>query len=321
MTSTIDDFEDTFDDLDEFDDDERGVSGFVVLLIILAMLLAFSFIVWLAYNKGIRQGVANRDVPYVAADPEPVKRAAADRANGSGGEPNREVYDQIDGRSAVRTEVLGQAPEQPISLDDKDPIASITAQALANDPANAAKEVAGSVVAAVPSTLSTENGASVRYESAQSDQLTSVIKNAVEESTTPNAPDIAPSRGATTVTKTAAVTPDPAGGTSATASNAAANAATVTAATQSNASTAIGTHVVQVGAFGSEAEADRVWAQLSSRFGAYLDGKSKDIERADLGARGVFYRLRVAGFDSKSAASDYCSGLKARNQDCLVKSR
>ena len=78
---------------------------------------------------------------------------------------------------------------------------------------------------------------------------------------------------------------------------------------------------MQVGAFRSEGEADVFWNRLQDRFGGFLDGKGKDIERADLGSRGTFYRLRIAGFSSKDSASSYCEGLKARNQDCLVKAR
>ncbi len=78
---------------------------------------------------------------------------------------------------------------------------------------------------------------------------------------------------------------------------------------------------MQVAAFRSREEADRFWSRLQERFGTYMDGKAKDIERADLGAKGIYYRLRIAGFDSRDSADSYCNGLKARNQDCLVKAR
>lgn len=80
-----------------------------------------------------------------------------------------------------------------------------------------------------------------------------------------------------------------------------------------------GTHVVQVGAFRSDDEAIAQWNRMETRLDGYLDGKARDIERADLGDRGVYHRLRIGPFSSSQAASAYCTGLKERGQDCLIK--
>ena len=80
-----------------------------------------------------------------------------------------------------------------------------------------------------------------------------------------------------------------------------------------------GTHLVQVGAFRSDAEAQTYFSSMQSRFSTLLSGKAPDVQRADLGSRGIYYRLRVGPFDSKSAADNYCARLKAGGQDCLVK--
>lgn len=82
-----------------------------------------------------------------------------------------------------------------------------------------------------------------------------------------------------------------------------------------------GTHVVQVGAFKSEAEASGNWTRLQTRLGDYLDGKSENIERADLGDKGVFFRLRIGPFASSAAAKTYCEGLKTRGAECIVKAK
>ncbi|HXI85992.1 MAG TPA: SPOR domain-containing protein, partial [Parvularculaceae bacterium] len=82
-----------------------------------------------------------------------------------------------------------------------------------------------------------------------------------------------------------------------------------------------GTHVVQVAAFGSQAEADQSWTRLQKKLGDYLAGKSEDVERADLGAKGVYYRLRIGPFSSTDDAKTFCEGLKSRGQDCLVKAK
>lgn len=80
-----------------------------------------------------------------------------------------------------------------------------------------------------------------------------------------------------------------------------------------------GTHVVQVGAFGSDAEANTFYDRLTDRYATLMSGKRPDIQVADLGDRGVFHRLRVGPFSSSDAASNWCAQLKAAGQDCLVR--
>ncbi|NHK29019.1 hypothetical protein FF098_013935 [Parvularcula flava] len=80
-----------------------------------------------------------------------------------------------------------------------------------------------------------------------------------------------------------------------------------------------GTHVVQVGAFGSDAEANTFYDRLNDRYTTLMSGKRPDIQVADLGDRGVFHRLRIGPFTSYDAASNWCGQLKAAGQDCLVR--
>ena len=82
-----------------------------------------------------------------------------------------------------------------------------------------------------------------------------------------------------------------------------------------------GTHLVQVGAFRSQGEADGQWSKMQGKHGAFLDGKAKDVEVADLGAKGTYYRLRVGPFASADAAKTWCAGLKERGTDCLIKAK
>ena len=80
-----------------------------------------------------------------------------------------------------------------------------------------------------------------------------------------------------------------------------------------------GEYVVQVAALRSQADANEAWTQLNNKVGDMISTRMyADINRTDRGERGIFYRLRVAGFASKAAASDFCTRLKSRSQDCLV---
>lgn len=78
-----------------------------------------------------------------------------------------------------------------------------------------------------------------------------------------------------------------------------------------------GTHVVQLGSFGSMDRAETAWRVMKNRHSITLAGMGHDIQRADLGARGIFYRLRTEalGLDD---AQDLCADLKADGQDCLI---
>ena len=82
-----------------------------------------------------------------------------------------------------------------------------------------------------------------------------------------------------------------------------------------------GNFLVQIMAVRSEDEAALAWAQLEEAKREMLVGSIPNIQRADLGARGVFYRLRVDGFAERAEASRFCDALKARQQDCIVVTR
>jgi cell division protein FtsN len=87
------------------------------------------------------------------------------------------------------------------------------------------------------------------------------------------------------------------------------------------AASASGAFVVQIGAYRALEEAESGWLAFVSRHGDLTSGRAPDIQRADLGERGVFHRLRVAGFETREDAAAYCSRLDARGQSCLVARR
>ena len=77
-----------------------------------------------------------------------------------------------------------------------------------------------------------------------------------------------------------------------------------------------GTRLVQLGAFDSAEVARSEWTRLSGRFGDYLAGKKRVIQRAESGGR-IFYRLRAMGFADLADARRFCSALVAENADCI----
>jgi sulfur carrier protein ThiS len=77
-----------------------------------------------------------------------------------------------------------------------------------------------------------------------------------------------------------------------------------------------GTRLVQLGAFDSAEVARSQWDKIEGRFGDFVQGKSRIVQKANSGGR-TFYRLRAMGFSDLSDARRFCSALLAENADCI----
>mgnify|MGYP001189425207 FL=1 len=75
---------------------------------------------------------------------------------------------------------------------------------------------------------------------------------------------------------------------------------------------------LQLGAFRSNEEAEGQWKKISGKFASLTSGYRHAIVRADLGDKGIYYRLRLNGFDSTSSANQVCDQLKAQGQACFT---
>ena len=78
----------------------------------------------------------------------------------------------------------------------------------------------------------------------------------------------------------------------------------------------LGTRLAQLGAFDSAEVARAEWDRLAGRFGDFLDGKQRVIQRAESGGR-TFYRLRAMGFADLGDARRFCSALVAERAECI----
>jgi Tfp pilus assembly protein PilF len=75
---------------------------------------------------------------------------------------------------------------------------------------------------------------------------------------------------------------------------------------------------VQLGAFREEALALRAWDEVSSTALPVLGGTGHAIQRADLGDKGVFYRLQAGAFSKIGDAKSACKALEQRKIACFV---
>ena len=66
---------------------------------------------------------------------------------------------------------------------------------------------------------------------------------------------------------------------------------------------------------------EKLWTDLSSKY-ADLKKMPHEIQTSDLGAQGMFYRLRAGSFADKAAAAQACAALKAKGlRDCIAKEK
>ncbi len=90
------------------------------------------------------------------------------------------------------------------------------------------------------------------------------------------------------------------------------------AETEAAPSAAAGGYAVQVTSQRSEAEAQAEFRMLRAKFPNQLGGREPMVRRADLGAKGVYYRALVGPFASMEQAAAMCSSLKAAGGNCIV---
>jgi len=93
-----------------------------------------------------------------------------------------------------------------------------------------------------------------------------------------------------------------------------------TAPAQTAAVTASGGMLVQVSSQRSEDAAQATFRDLQSRYPGILGPYQVDIQRADLGDRGIYFRARVGPFPPGDAQR-LCDDLKAAGGDCILSRR
>ena len=88
----------------------------------------------------------------------------------------------------------------------------------------------------------------------------------------------------------------------------------------SGTASAVGGVLLQIGSFKSEAEARQTWSVFAKRH-AMAVAYQPDVERVDLGEKGIWYRLRLGGFADKQSAAAFCDRLRAQGANCLIARR
>ena len=96
-------------------------------------------------------------------------------------------------------------------------------------------------------------------------------------------------------------------------------AAQQTAAAAPQAAAGSTRYVVQVGSKKNQTDALASFADMQQKYPTLLASYRPIVQKADLGAKGVWYRLRIGPIVDKTSASKLCSQLKSQGlPDCLV---
>lgn len=78
-----------------------------------------------------------------------------------------------------------------------------------------------------------------------------------------------------------------------------------------------GSASVQIGAFSTEAAAERAYAEVAAAFPQFASGRTRGIRQVTTSDGRSVYRTTVNGFSAQDARA-FCGALRASGRDCLV---
>jgi cell division protein FtsN len=273
-------------------EDEEDIEGSrLPLLIVLAVLVVAAFvgIVYLAYTQGVARG--RGETPVLTAETGPEKVAPQNPGGVKVPYQGFKIY------------------EQPAPPDDRvdNATPSGTPAVTPHAPVPQAAKSAPAALAQKPAIAPSAQKASV------------ASPPAAKPAAPKNAPAAAPNVATGAPRRLGVSPPQPETAARPTPGAVAPSRAAQSAAPPSNiAEAGGGSYVLQIGAYKSQGDADAAWRTYRARHAALLSGFSENVTQADLGSKGIWYRLRVAGFADKDGADALCDRLKADGGTCFL---
>lgn len=296
--------------------DEAG-RGRMVLLLAVVFVVAAAALLYVVFQQGVRTGGRNAP-PVIVAESGPEKIRPEDPGGLDVPHQDKTVYDRVSGQSSERVERLLPEPEEPVDVSglrtndeapaqaDEEPAQDEPKQdEVAKTETPTDKAAQDEPVRELPKPRPAEPAPVEQTPIEQSETSGAEVINEVEnigdliKSIPEDKPDLAL---------------DPIGN-----SVAEVDAASVNRASGTIPSATSGAYVVQVASFKGADLATGGWETLVRKNKDLLANLRPDIQLADLGNRGIYYRLRIGPFATKADAQSLCNALKARRQDCLVR--
>ena len=221
--------------------------------------------------------------------------------------PTAVVLSQVAPQSSLGSGVVGSEPKKVRTIAIR-PDQPVDAQAAAPTAARAPQAPAAPSRPAAPAPVRASDNMSADADSdatpASAARSAPPARQAAPSGNTPLSlnPDASPARAQARPappTQTAAVAPQ--------------SAASASAANNGGSGS-----FVQVSSQRSEAEAQAAFRGLQAKFPTQLGSRELLVHKADLGAKGTYYRAMVGPFANPAEAAELCSSLKAAGGQCLV---
>lgn len=275
------------------DQDGEGSSLLMAIVISLLVLAALGCVVWIAYNNGVAHGhrdvamqamSAAKDTPLATTDiPQSKSQAKAEDGDGASAPAQQPPAAASSAAPAQPATAAPMAQGQTVA---QAPVAKVVPQAT-KDPAQLSPGRPLSQVAQQSAPQATKPPARLQPPAVSVPAPKAVKAEPVKKVETKPA--------AKTVEKSAAANP----------------------VVEKPVAKSAGGYMLQIGAYKSEAEATSAWKAYKAKHAAVLGGASPDIQKAELGDKGTWYRLRTGPFASKDAAASQCDKLKADGGSCF----
>lgn len=77
-------------------------------------------------------------------------------------------------------------------------------------------------------------------------------------------------------------------------------------------------YAVQIASVRSQSDAVKLWRRMKARHGALLANKKPMLVRADLGEKGIFYRVQISPAGDKASTRRLCEQMKAQGTYCFL---
>lgn len=268
-----------------------GIYRWLPVAVVTTAVVGFVTLAWYAYHSGT-QSLKEEDLLVVEADKTPMKEKPLDPGGMKFPNQDKTVFETFAGSSAVppKVERILPPPEEPMSknIDTSGTKTWVNDAAGRKAPFNPPKEEA-----------------LVDTKKAEKTPPAVAVQPSLEKATdikTYKAGD-APSADKVAEVAAAAVQ--------------AVNNAPAADDTKRLEPSAAGSNAkIQLGAYQSEKEAQEAWVKMQKKF-SELSGKSPLVIKADLGAKGIYYRLRTGGFAGAEEVKSVCAKLAKQNQACI----
>ena len=304
----------------------RSFWGGILMAVSVVALIA---VIWLSYVNA-PDAVPENELPLIQADTEPFREAPEEPGGMEIRNADSTIYGAMQGEDieddTPRVETLfeedttpdretvleeaGMADAQPPRDDElMDDIEDLIAESQIDT--NSTNETEAEVAESTTSSNSDENPEdTLNYVRSVLDKkdINTQSQLAAEESTSSNEAEATASASTTdqttptaepTVLPSQAPTPKPAPATSGTGTGP--------------------DRIIQLGSFRDRASAQTQWDKMKTDFPGLLDGLSLQIEEADLGEKGVYYRSQSSVM-AQSKAKSICDTITGKNPGaCIVK--